>query len=99
MIENSTPKLSYFSGGLHHIRTTNAIESLFSTVRLRSDKLKNCVSEATLSAMVFKLAKSAEKRWMKIRVFDQLKNVIQGVNFVDGMPQDELQEKSVRCAT
>jgi transposase-like protein len=38
----------------HHIRTTNTIESVFATVRLRSDKVKNCVSEATLSAMVFK---------------------------------------------
>ena len=82
----------------HHIRTSNAIESVFSTVRLRSDKVKNCVSEATLSAMVFKLALSAEKRWMKIRGFDQLKNVIQGVNFVDGIAQNEIQTKSVRYA-
>lgn len=82
----------------HHIRTTNAIESLFSMVRLRSGKVKNCVSESTLSAMVFKLAQSAEKRWMKIRGFDQLENVIQGINFVDGIAQNELQEKSVRCA-
>ncbi len=82
----------------HHIRTTNAIESLFSTVRLRSDKVKNCVSETSLSAMVFKLAQSAEKRWMKIRGFDQLDNVIRGVNFVDGIPQNTLKEKSVRCA-
>ena len=83
----------------HHIRTTNAIESVFATVRLRSNKVKNCASEATLSAMVFKLALSAEKRWMKIRGFDQLKNVIQGVNFVDGIAQDEIQIKSVRYAT
>jgi len=83
----------------HHIRTTNAIESVFATVRLRSDKVKNCVSEATLSAMVFKLAQSAEKRWMKIRGFDQLKNVIEGVNFVDGIAQNEVQKKSVRYAT
>ncbi len=83
----------------HHIRTTNAIESVFATVRLRSNKVKNCVSEATLSAMVFKLALSAEKRWMKIRGFDQLKNVIEGVNFVDGIAQDEIQIKSVRYAT
>jgi transposase-like protein len=58
----------------HHIRTSNAIESVFATVRLRSNKTKSCTSEATLSAMVFKLAQSAEKRWMKIRGFDQLKN-------------------------
>ena len=49
--------------------------------------------------MVFKLALSAEKRWMKIRGFDQLKNVIQGVNFVDGVQQDEIQQNSVRYAT
>lgn len=83
----------------HHIRTSNAIESLFSTVRLRSDKVKNCVSEATLGAMVFKLAISAEKRWMRIRGFDQLKNVVNGVNFVDGLAQNELQIKSARYAT
>ena len=81
----------------HHIRTTNPVESLFSTVRLRSDKVKNCVSEATLGAMVFKLAQSAEKRWPKIRGFDQLENVFQGVNFVDGIPQNEIQN-SQRCA-
>jgi len=52
-----------------------------------------------LTAMVFKLAQSAEKRWMKIRGFDQLKNVIQGVNFVDGIAQNEIQQKSVRYAT
>lgn len=83
----------------HHIRTTNVIESVFATVRLRSNKVKNCASEATLSAMVFKLALSAEKRWMKIRGFDQLKNVLQGVNFVDGIQQDQIQQKSVRYAT
>lgn len=82
----------------HHIRTTNAIESVFATVRLRSNKVKNGVSEATLSAMVFKLIQSAEKRWMKIRGFDQLKNVIEGVNFIDGIAQNEVQQKSVRYA-
>ena len=82
----------------HHIRTTNAIESMFSTVRLRTDKVKNCVSETTLSSMVFKLAQSAEKRWMKIRGFDQLKNIVNGINFVDGIAQNEIQNKTVRYA-
>jgi len=83
----------------HHIRTTNPIESVFATVRLRSNKVKNCVSEATLSSMVFKLTQSAEKRWMRIRGFDELENVIQGVNFVDGIAQNMPQETSVSCAT
>lgn len=75
----------------YHIRTSNAIESVFATVRLRTDKTKNCVSEKTLSALVFKLAQSAEKNWQKIRGFDALKNVIQGINFVDGIPQNMIQ--------
>lgn len=75
----------------YHIRTSNAIESVFSTVRLRSDKTKNCVSEKTLSSLVFKLTQSAQKNWQKIRGFDELKNVIQGINFVDGIKQNTLQ--------
>lgn len=81
----------------YHIRTSNAIESVFSTVRLRTDKIKNCVSEKTLSSLVFKLAQSAEKNWQKIRGFDALKNVIKGINFVDGIPQNML-ENSQRYA-
>ena len=36
----------------HHIRTTNPIESAFSTVRLRSKKSKNCGSRDTTLCMV-----------------------------------------------
>jgi putative transposase len=45
-----------------HVRTTNPIESTFATVRLRTDKTKGCLSRETALAMVFKLAKSAERR-------------------------------------
>ncbi|EDZ67825.1 hypothetical protein NOC27_1152 [Nitrosococcus oceani AFC27] len=48
---------------------------------------------------MFKFAFSAKKQWLKIRGFDLLKNVIQGVNFVDGVQQDEIQTDSVRYAS
>ncbi|WP_155814710.1 hypothetical protein [Nitrosococcus oceani] len=82
-----------------YTRATNVIESVFATVRLRSNKVKNCTSETTLPAMMFKFAFSAKKQWLKIRGFDLLKNVIQGVNFVDGVQQDEIQTDSVRYAS
>jgi transposase-like protein len=41
-----------------HIRTTNPIESVFATVRLRTNKTKNCGSRATTLAMAFKLGNS-----------------------------------------
>lgn len=66
------------------IRTTNPIESTFATVRLRTDKTRNCVSTKTILAMVFKLFKSAEKRWYKLRGAPLLAEVITGINFKDG---------------
>ena len=68
-----------------HIRSSNPIESLFATVRLRTDKTRGCVSKATLLALVFKLVESAQKRWLRIRGFQHLGDVIEGIVFKDGV--------------
>ena len=68
-----------------HIRTTNPIESTFSTVRLRTRKTRNCGSRETILAMVFKLIQSAEKRWKRIKGFDLIGEVIEGIVFKDGL--------------
>jgi putative transposase len=44
-----------------HIRTSNPIESTFSTIRLRTKKTPACVSRSTILTMVYKLELSAEK--------------------------------------
>jgi hypothetical protein len=72
-----------------HIRTTNPIESTFATVRLRTDKTRGCVSKDTILALVFKLVQSAEKRWLRIRGFKYLADVIEGVPFKDGLRVEE----------
>ena len=46
-----------------HIRTTNPIESVFSTVRLRHDKTKGSGSRTACLAMVYKLMESASTKW------------------------------------
>ena len=76
-----------------HIRTTNPIESTFATVRLRTAKTRGCVSRAGILAMVFKLTKSAEQRWRKLKGAARLAQVIDGVQFKDG-----LQEEAQRIA-
>ena len=76
-----------------HIRTTNPIESTFATVRLRTSKTRGCVSRTGILAMVFKLTKSAEQRWRKLKGAARLAQVIDGVNFKDG-----LQEEAQRIA-
>lgn len=68
-----------------HIRTSNPIESTFATVRLRTDKTRGCVSAVSSLCLVFKLVQSAQKRWLKIRGFKRLAEVIQGVQFQDGL--------------
>jgi putative transposase len=75
-----------------HIRTTNPIESVFATVRLRTSKTKNCGSRATTLAMAFKLMETAQKKWLRLRGHNLLANVINGVKFVNGIKQTEDQK-------
>jgi putative transposase len=77
-----------------HIRTTNPIESTFATVRLRTDKTKGCLSRQTALAMVFKLAKSAERRWRRLDGTERLAQVIAGVRFRDGEPVQDTEEQA-----
>ncbi|MCX6126386.1 MAG: IS256 family transposase [Proteobacteria bacterium] len=68
-----------------HIRTTNAIESSFASVRLRTYKTKGCGSSTATVMMVFKLVESAQKRWHRLRGYERLAEVIDiRWKFVDG---------------
>jgi putative transposase len=71
-----------------HLRTTNPIESTFATVRLRTSKTRGCVARAGLLAMVFKLTKTAEQKWQKLRGHARLGQLIEGVKFKDGLQQE-----------
>ena len=70
-----------------HIRTTNPIESTFSTVKLRTAKTRGCVSRAGMLAMVFKLTKTAEQKWRTLKGYKLLAQVVQGVKFKDGLQE------------
>jgi putative transposase len=70
-----------------HIRTTNPIESVFSTVRLRHAKTKGSGSRTACLTMVFKLMESASKSWRALNGSTLLREVIAGVTFVDGVKQ------------
>jgi transposase-like protein len=69
----------------HHIRTSNPIESTFASVRLRTAKTRGCGSRASVLSMVFKLSKSAEQRWLKLRGAQMIAKIITGVRFKDGI--------------
>src|SRR5690348_10819883 len=68
-----------------HIRTTNPIESTFSTVRLRHAKTKGSGSRVACLTMVYKLMESASKKWRALNGSTLLPEVVKGTVFVDGV--------------
>jgi putative transposase len=79
-----------------HIRTTNPIESTFATIRLRQRKTRGCGSAKASLTMMFKLAQSASKGWRKLRGHTHLKDLIQGVRFIDGENENTRDEKKLQ---
>jgi len=70
-----------------HIRTTNPIESTFASVRHRTKKTKGCLSRKTALAMTYKLMMSAKMKWRKLDGANRLPEIINGVEFKDGIKQ------------
>lgn len=71
-----------------HLRTTNPIESTFSTIRLRHRRTKGSGTRRTSLAMMFKLAHTAEKRWRRLDGHEHIVPLLQGKVFIDGIMQD-----------
>ena len=63
-------------------RTTNPIESTFATVK--TAKTRGCLSRQTMLTMVFKLCRSAQKRWRRLQGYRRLGEVIENVKFING---------------
>jgi len=73
-----------------HLRTSNPIESTFSTVRLRTRVTKAAGSRAAGLAMAFKLLEAAQDHWRRINAPQLVPLVRAGARFIDG----HLQERS-----
>ncbi len=81
-----------------HLRTSNVIESTFATIRHRTKRVKGAFSRASLLSMLFKLATCAESSFRRIKGFDWLAQVISGVQFVDGIKQDNHNQQQKAAA-
>jgi putative transposase len=68
-----------------HLRTSNAIESVFATVRHRTVRTKGSLSPRTAKLMVFKLVSAAAKTWRRLKGENQLPKVVRGVKFQNGV--------------
>jgi transposase-like protein len=72
-----------------HIRTTNVVESPFSSVRLRTDAAKRFKKVQNATAMIWKLLQVAEKNFRALKGYWLLSDVYKGEIFVDGVMKHE----------
>ncbi len=67
------------------IKTTNPIESVFATVRLRTNAARRIKSPRSALYLIFQLFQRAERNWRRLNAPHLVTKVIQGVNFKDGI--------------
>ena len=77
-----------------HLRTTNPIESTFSTVRLRTKVTRGAGSRAAGLAMAYKLIDAAQNRWRRINGAELVPLVRAGATFIDGRLQERNDTKT-----
>jgi transposase-like protein len=68
-----------------HIRTSNAIESSFATVKLRTRVTKGAGSKKAALAMAYKLLDAAQERWRRFNGHELVTDVLDGVKYKDGI--------------
>lgn len=73
-----------------HIRTTNVVESPFSSIRLRTNAAKRFKRVANATAMIWKLLQVAEKNFRTLKGYWLLPEVYAGKQFVNGVMVSEI---------
>jgi putative transposase len=68
-----------------HLRTSNAIESSFATVKLRTRITKGAGSKKAALAMAYKLLDAAQERWRRFNGHELVADVLAGAKFKDGI--------------
>jgi hypothetical protein len=68
-----------------HLHTSNAIESSFATVKLRTRVTKGAASKKAALAMAYKLLDAEQERWRRFNGHVLVTDVLAGVKFKDGI--------------
>jgi len=72
-----------------HLRTTNVVESPFSSVRLRTDAARRFKKVSNATAMIWKLLQVAEKNFRSLKGHWLLPDVYKGKTFIDGIEEQK----------
>jgi putative transposase len=68
-----------------HLRTSNAIESSFATVKLRTRVTKGAGSKKAALAMAYKLLDAAQERWRRFNGHELVADALADAKFKDGI--------------
>lgn len=78
-----------------HLRTTNIIESPFSSVRLRTDASRRYKKVENATAVIWKVMMVAEKKFRRLDAPELLKEVYEGAIYKDGQRvKDEVEKEA-----
>lgn len=77
-----------------HVRTTNIVESPFSSVRLRTDASRRSKRVEGATAIIWKMLRVAEQSWRKLHASELLPLVASGRTFQDGIMLKSRHEKN-----
>ena len=87
LLKDKDSLLTYFNYPRPHwvsLKTTNPIESIFASVKLRTNAAKRIRSPRSTLFLIFKIIQNAQKRWRRINAPELVEKVIRGAIFENG---------------
>ncbi|MDI6809899.1 MAG: IS256 family transposase [Candidatus Eisenbacteria bacterium] len=88
LLKDQDALLTFYSYPQEHwlsIKTTNPIESVFATVKLRTNAARRIKSPRSALCLVFQLFLRAQRNWRRLNASHLVIKVIEGVEFKDGL--------------
>ena len=70
------------------ISSVKFYQPIFDICREQTAKKRGCVSRSSMLAMVFMLAKSAERGWRRLKGAQRFAELVAGVQFKNGVPEN-----------
>lgn len=101
LLKDQDALLTYFAYPKQHwisLKTTNPIESIFATVKLRTNAARRIKSPRSALYLIFQLIVRAEQRWRRINAPHMVAKVLAGVTFDDGIEVKSMNNQTEKHA-
>jgi transposase-like protein len=95
LLKDQEVLLTYFNYPQEHwvsLKTTNPIESIFATVKLRTKATRRIRSPRSALYLIFQLILRTQKRWRRLNAPHLVQKILEGVTFKDGIAVREVKK-------